>query len=153
MPSETPQNEAASKALEPNSFIALMCSAKSADLISSSLKNDLVDAVFKNLPKLVPHFNGGYFAINKNSPQFDEMCIEPNKLITIAQLSQLYPSFQSAKSLPFFKIPEPSEHVKGVKVKLKKDKSLHGGRISRSRYFRHVCMSCLSCARSTFFGK
>ncbi|XP_074608868.1 uncharacterized protein LOC141863292 [Acropora palmata] len=123
---ETPQNEAASKALEPNTFIALMCSAKSADLISNSLKNDLVDAVFKNFPKLVPHFNGGYFAINKNSPQFDEMCIEPNKLITIAQLSQLYPSFQSAKSLPFFKIPEPSKHVKGVKVKLKKDKSLHG---------------------------
>ena len=98
-----------------------------AELISDSLKNDLVAAVFVNLPKLVPNLKGGYFAIKVNTVELDEICFEPKELLTIAQLAQLYPSFRAAKSMPFFNVPGDDEHVKGVKVNLRKDKALNGG--------------------------
>ena len=115
------------KLVDPSSFIAVMCNATNAELISDSLKNDLVAAVFVNLPKLVINLKGGYFATKANSVELDELCFEPKQLLTIAQLAQLYPNFRSAKSMPFFTVPGDTEHVKGVKVNLRKDKALHGG--------------------------
>ena len=118
---------AATKPVDPDSFIAVMCDSPNADLISDSLKNDLVAAVFVHLPKLVPNLKGGYFATKANSTELDELCFEPKVLPTTAQLAQLYPSFRSAKSMPFFTVPGDNEHVKGVKVTLRKDKALNGG--------------------------
>ena len=118
---------AATKTVEPDSFMAVMCGATEAELVSDSLKNDLVAAVFVNLPKLVPSLKGGYFAIKENTGELDEICFEPKELLTITQLAQLYPNFRAAKSMPFFNVPGDDEHVKGVKVNLRKDKALNGG--------------------------
>ena len=118
---------AATKTVEPDSFMAVMCGATEAELISDSLKNDLVAAVFVNLPKLVPSLKGGYFAIKENTGELDEICFELKEMMTIAQLAQLYPNFRAAKSMPFFNVPGDDEHVKGVKVNLRKDKALNGG--------------------------
>lgn len=114
--------------MDPGSFIGEMCGTTTAELLSDSLKNDLVAAVFVNLPKLVPSLKGGYFAIKADTSELDELCFEPKELLTIAQLAQLYPSFRSAKSMPFFNVPGDTEHVKGVKVNLRKDKALNGGK-------------------------
>ena len=124
---DIPQNTAASKTVEPNSFIALMCNSTRVELVSDSLNNDLVKASFANVPKLVPNLKGGYFAVKENSKELNELCFEPQKLLTIAELAQLYPGFRSAKTMPFFKVPADNEHVKGMKVNLREDKALHGG--------------------------
>lgn len=108
-----------------------MCNSTQAELISDSLKNELVAAVFVNVPKLVPNLMGGYFAIKSDSKDLDELCFEPKNMPTMAQLAQLYPSFRSAKSMPFFTVPGDNEHVKGVKVNLRKDKTLNGGKSAR----------------------
>ena len=134
---------AATKTVEPDSFLAVMCGATEAELVSDSLKSDLVAAVFVNLPKLVPSLKGGYFAIKENTGLLDEICFEPKKLLTITQLSQLYPNFRAAKSMPFFNVPGDDEHVKGVKVNLRKDMALNGGiyveRIGTSHiHFRYL---------------
>lgn len=104
-----------------------MCNATNAQLASDSLKNDLVAAAFSNLPKISPNLMGGYFAVKGNSKELSELCFEPSQLLTIAALAQLYPNFRSAKPMPFFTVPEDKEHVKGIKVNLRKDKTLYGG--------------------------
>lgn len=126
---DTPQNTATTKTVEPNSFVALMCNSTNAELVSDSLiiNNDLVKAVFVDLPKLVPNLKGGYFAIKQNSKELNELCFEPNKLLTIAELAKLYPGFRSAKTMPLFEVPGDKEHVKGIKVNLREDKVLYGG--------------------------
>lgn len=96
-------------------------------MVSDSLNNDLVKAVFANVPKLVPNLKGGYFAVKENSKELNELCFEPKKLLTMAELAQLYPGLRSAKTMPFFKVPAENEHVKGIKVNLREDKALHGG--------------------------
>ena len=111
----------------PNSFIALMCNTTSAELVSDSLNNDLVKAVLANVPKLVPYLKGGYFAVKENSKELNELCFEPKKLLTIAELAQLYPGFRSSKTMPSFTVPAYNKHVKGIKVNLRDDKALHGG--------------------------
>lgn len=120
---DIPPNTVATKTVEANSFIALMCNSTTADLVSDSLSNDLVKAV----PKLVPNLKGGYFAVKENSKELSEWCFEPKKLLTIAELAQLYPGFRSAKKMPFFEVPGNKEHVKGIKVNLREDKTSHGG--------------------------
>lgn len=124
---DIPANTVATKTVEANSFIALMCNSTTADLVSDSLSNDLMKAVFVNVPKLVPNLKGGYFAVKENSKELSELCFEPKKLLTIAELAQLYPGFRSAKKMPFFEVPGNKEHVKGIKVNLREDKALHGG--------------------------
>lgn len=124
---DIPQNTAATKTVEQNSFIALMCNSTSAELVSDSLYNDLLTAVFANVPKLVPNLKGGYFAIKENSKKLNELCFEPKKLLTIAELAQLYPGFRSAKTMPFFTVPGDNKHVRGIKVNLREDKASHGG--------------------------
>ena len=124
--------------MDPNSFIGIMCNSTHAELISDSLKNDLVAAVFVNVPKLVSNLKGGYFATKTKSADLDELCFEPKELMTIAQLAQLYPSFRSVKSMPFFAVPGDGEHVKGVKVNLRKDKALSGGTSSIKREGAHT---------------
>ena len=124
---DIPQNTAATKMVESNSFIALMCNSTSAELVSDSLNNYLVKAVFANVPKIVPNLKGGYFAIKEHSKALNELCFEPKKLMTIAELAQLHSGFRSAKSMPFFTVPTDNEHVKGIKVNLRNDKALHGG--------------------------
>ena len=104
-----------------------MCNSTSAELVSDSLNNVLVEAVFAGVPKLVPNLKGGYFAVKENSKVMSELCFEPKKLLTIAELAQLYPGFRSAKTMPLFKVPEDAEHVKGIKINLREDKALHGG--------------------------
>ena len=116
--------------MEPNSFIALMCNSTNAELVSDSPTNELLTAVFTNLPKLGPILKGGYFAVKGNTKELNELCFEPKQLLTIAELAQLYPSFRSAKTLPFFTIPGNTEHVKGIKVNLREDKSLYGGTLN-----------------------
>ncbi|XP_022801157.1 uncharacterized protein LOC111338874 [Stylophora pistillata] len=123
---ETPQNTAATKPVEPNSFIGLMCNSQNAELVSDSIKNDLLTAVLANLPKVVPYLKGGYFAFKEKSQELNETCFEPMKLLTIAELAQLYPSFRSTKPMPFFTIPGDAEHVTGIKVNLRDDKALYG---------------------------
>ena len=127
---DIPANTVATKTVEANSFIALMCNSTTADLVSDSLSNDLVKAVFANVPKLVPNLKGGYFAVKENSKELSELCFEPKKLLTIAELAQLYPGFRSAKKMPFFEVPGNKEHVKGIKVNLREDKALHGGTLN-----------------------
>ena len=129
--SEIPENLDPTKLVDAYSFISLMCNSTHAELISDSLKNELVAAVFVNVPKLVPNLMGGYFAIKSDSKDLDELCFEPKDMLTMAQLAQLYPDFRSAKSMPFFTVPGESEHVKGVKVNLRKDKALNGGKSAR----------------------
>ena len=129
--SEILENLDPTKLVDPYSFISLMCNLTHAELISDSLKNELVAAVFVNVPKLVPNLMGGYFAIKSDSKDLDELCFEPKNMLTMAQLAQLYPSFRSAKSMPFFTVPGDNEHVKGVKVNLRKDKALNGGKSAK----------------------
>ena len=124
---DTLQNTAATKMVEPNSFIALMCNSTNAELVSDSLNNDLVKAVFVDFPKLVPNLKGGYFAVKENSKELNELCFEPKKLLTIAELAQLYPGFRSAKTMPMFEVPADNKHVKGIKVNLREDKASYGG--------------------------
>ncbi|CAH3136107.1 unnamed protein product [Pocillopora meandrina] len=123
---ETPQNTDATKPVEPNSFIALVCNSQNAELLSDSAKNPLVAAAFSNLPKLVPFLKGGYFAVKQNTKELNETCFEPMKLLTIAELAKLYPGFRSAKPIPFFTMPADTEHVTGIKVNLRADKALYG---------------------------
>ena len=129
--SEIPENLDPTKLLHPYSFISLMCNSTQAELISDSLKDELVAAVFVNVPKLVPNLMGGYFAIKSDSEDLDELCFEPKDMLTMAQLAQLYPSFRSAKSMPFFTVPGNNEHVKGVKVNIRKNEALNGGKSAR----------------------
>ena len=128
--SETPQNTDATKPVEPNSFIALVCNSQNAELLSDSAKNPLVAAAFSNLPKLVPFLKGGYFAVKQNTKELNETCFEPMKLLTIAELAKLYPGFRSAKPMPFFTMPADTEHVTGIKVNLRADKALYGGDVA-----------------------
>ena len=132
--SEIPGNLDPTKLVDAYSFISLMCNSTHAELISDSLKDELVAAVFVNVPKLVPNLMGGYFAIKSDSKDLDELCFEPKDMLTMAQLAQLYPDFRSAKSMPFFTVPGNNEHVKGVKVKLRKDKALNGGKSARGNH-------------------
>lgn len=104
-----------------------MCNATNAELATDSLENDLVAAAFANLPQISPNLMGGYFAVKGNSGELSELCFEPSQLLTIAELAQLYPSFRSAKPMPFFKVPGDKKHVKGIKVTLRNDKALYGG--------------------------
>lgn len=104
-----------------------MCNSTNAELVSGSLNNDLVTAAFTNLPKIAPNLMGGYFAVKGNSKELTELCFEPSQLLTIAELAQLYPSFRSAKPMPFFAVPGDDKHVKGIKVNLREDKALYGG--------------------------
>lgn len=113
--------------MEPDSLIALMCNSTNAELVSGSLNNDLVTAAFTNLPKIAPNLMGGYFAVKGNPKELTELCFEPSQLLTIAELAQLYPSFRSAKPMPFFAVPGDDKHVKGIKVNLREDKALYGG--------------------------
>lgn len=128
--SEIPENLDPTKVVDPNSFISLMCNSTQAKLISDSLKDELVAAVFVSVPKLVPNLKGGYFA-KSDSKDMDELCFEPKDMLTMAQLAQLYSNFRSAKSMPFFTVPDDNEHVKGVKVNLREDKTLNGGKSVR----------------------
>ena len=104
-----------------------MCNSTIAELASGSVNNDLVTAAFTNLPKIAPNLMGGYYAVKKDTNGMNELCFEPSKLLTIAELAQLYPSFRTAKPMPFFAVPGDGEHVKGIKVNLREDKALYGG--------------------------
>jgi len=116
--------------LDDDSELYYSCEANVGYLVSSTKDQSIKLILTKYFKDLSKYLNTGYFAVQKITKQgvkLTKICFQPDDMIPLTKLKELYPGMTTLQIPPSFTMPSDDKHIATIVVMLNEDKSLYAG--------------------------